>query len=1053
MSILVALHHTTQYTYDRPVTLGTQLVRLRPAPHCQIPIEAYSLKIKPEDHFINWQQDPFSNFVANIVVPHKVHSFTLEVDLIAKIKATNPFSFFLEDEIKNYPFHYAPYLKKQLFPYFEINDNSPAMQQWLNTIDCSPQKTIDLLVNINKKINQEINYVIRLEPGTQDPETTLTLKTGSCRDMAWLLCETLRHLGLATRFCSGYLIQLKLDEKPLDGPVGPEKDIVDLHAWAEVYIPGAGWIGFDSTSGLLTGEGHIPLCATPDCASASPVSGTVDECESQMQFHMSMARIHQEPRSTQPYFGHEWQEIQHLATQVDADLMTHDVRLTMGGEPTFIAIDDKESPEWTLAALGEDKKQRALSLLNKLKHHFSPGGMVHYGQGKWYGGEPLPRWSLDCYWRVDQQPIWKNEKLLVIEQTPLNTLADGKQFIQILVNMLNLNADCIVPAFENSTMPTTTEIGYVLPLGWNLSTNQWASQAWPFSTTAPLILLAGDSPMGLRLPLHQLPPVDEKAEIIPEASPFATQQSLPTSEDYLHDMHQRRSSSPVSEKKISAVRTALCIEIRNQTVCIFLPPLARLEHYLELIAAIEWTATELQLPVRLEGYSPPQDARLHYFKITPDPGVIEVNIHPSKNWPELVTTMETLYTEAKRTRLTAEKYLMDGRKVGTGGGNHITLGGMTPSDSPFLRRPDVLQSMVTFWQHHPSLSYLFSGLFIGPTSQAPRVDEARHEALYELEIAFAHLPTASTNGYWKIDRLLRNLLVDMTGNTHRAEFCIDKLYSPHAESGRQGLLELRAFEMPPHPQMCLIQYLLVRALIVTFWQQPYHPRLIRWGTALHDRFMLPYCLWQDFNEVIHYLQNVGYGFSIDWFKPFLAFRFPTYGQVRVHDIELELRMALEPWHVLGEETQSGTTSRSVDSALERLQVRVNHFNLERYALTCNGYPVPLQSTAQQGEYIAGVRFKAWDATWTLHPTIPVHTPLVFDIIDRYHQRSLGGCTYHTQHPGGEAYEKFPINAREAESRMKACFEPFGHTPGTVAIPPALNNVEYPYTLDLRQTKE
>lgn len=1087
MSIRVALNHKTSYSFDRPVKLSAHVIRLRPAPHSRTPIKSYSLNIEPEEHFINWQQDPFGNYLARIVFPEKTRKLSIDVDLVAEMTVINPFDFFLEEYAETFPFEYEASIKKDLTPYLEITENGDRLLQWLKKVDKTPTRTTDFLVKLNQQLHDDLDYTLRMEPGVQTCEETLELGRGSCRDYAWLLVQICRHLGLAARFVSGYLVQLTADVKSLDGPSGPEEDFTDLHAWTEIYIPGAGWVGLDATSGLFAGEGHIPLACTPHPQTAAAITGASDPCEVEFYYHNRVTRIHEDPRVTKPYTDQQWESILALGDQVDKELTAQDVRLTMGGEPTFVSIDDMEGDQWNTHALGPEKRQLAGELWLKLRDHFAPGGLLHHGQGKWYPGEPLPRWALSLFWRKDGKPIWKNPDLLADEsQSEDLTPQRAKEFLTTLCDQVKINQKFLIPAFEDKfyylwqegNLPENTEVeenkldskldreklrevfergldaevGYVLPLKYDHQAESWISCPWPLRRSQ-LFLLPGNSPVGLRLPLGSLPWVaPEDQEPPTPRDPFDTHPPLPeidVSDDTTQEEPQTTASDEQPIRYVDIFHTAMCAEVRDGKLYLFLPPLDLLEDYLKLIHAIEKTAKKLKQKVVIEGYPPPQDFRMNMLQVTPDPGVIEVNIHPANSWRELVENTQELYEMARLNRLGTEKFMIDGRHTGTGGGNHVTIGGPSPTDSPMLRRPDLLRSLITYWQNHPGLSFLFSGAFIGPTSQSPRVDEARDDTLYELEIAFQQLPKGDVPEPWRVDRTLRNLLIDMTGNTHRTEFCIDKLYSPDGPNGRRGLVELRAFEMPPHSQMSLAQTLLLRTLIARFWKTPYENKLIRWGTSLHDRFMLPHFVWQDIKDVVADIQRAGYPMKLEWFAPFLEFRFPHYGRITSHGVTLDLSWAIEPWHVLGEEMSGQGTSRYVDSSVERLQIKATGLVSDRYCVTCNGRRIPLQRTDTRGEYVAGVRFKAWNPFSSLHPSIQAEQKLVFDIVDLANNRSIGGCTYHVSHPGGRNYDTFPVNANEAESRRNARFWEHGHSQGETIIAPEEPAGDHPYTLDLR----
>jgi uncharacterized protein (DUF2126 family)/transglutaminase-like putative cysteine protease len=1114
LSIRVALHHETRYHYDRPVSPAPHVVRLRPAPHCRTPIAAYSLRVQPGNHFLNWQQDPFGNYQARLVFPKMAAELVFEVDLIAEMTVVNPFDFFLEKEVEHFPFAYSASVKRDLVPYLQAGTHGPRFNDFVERAKGqfarSGRRMVEVLVDVNQYVQRTLRYDIRMEPGVFSPEESLERGHGSCRDFAWLLVQALRQMGLAARFVSGYSIQLRADERPLHGPAGVEHDSSDLHAWAEVFLPGAGWVGLDATSGLLAGEGHIPLACTPDPDTAAPITGSYawqkrddgDQVKESFSFAMSVRRVAESPRVTLPYPEEAWAGIEALGHAVDKALVAGDVRLTIGGEPTFVAANDPDGVEWNFDALGPTKLRYGRDLLRRLHERFAPYGLLHEGQGKWYPGEPLPRWALSCYFRKDGVPVWHNRALFARAETGSDTSDEAHAFITALCEELAVDARFAIPGYEDAwyhlwrerRLPVNTDphdsklddeierarlarifeqglaavVGYALPLRQATAGDAtWETGKW-FLRSERLYLIPGDSAMGYRLPLDSLPwaPVGDEPGIHPP-DPFAPRDPLPRSPTERARSTPRfrpQSAAPEVAKgppqrfqpAAGLVRTALCVEPRNGVLHIFMPPLDAVEDYLELCARIEATADRLSKQIRIEGYHPPSDPRLTRFQITPDPGVIEVNIQPVGNWEEQLRNTTILYDEARKAELRTEKFMLDGRHTGTGGGNHVVLGGPTPADSPILRRPDLLRSLVGYWLNHPSLSYLFSGMFVGPTSQAPRVDEARNDSLYELQIAFGLLGSsakaAGSAPPWFVDRLFRNLLIDVTGNTHRTEFCIDKLYSPDQAAGRQGLLELRAFEMPPHERMSLTQQLLVKAFVAWFWQTPYVRPPVHWGTELHDRFMLPHFVRQDFDDVLADLSRAGFHFDRSWFAPHHEFRFPLHGSMTTPGgIVVELRQAIEPWHVLGEEVAAGGTSRYVDSSVERLEVKVRGMVDGRHVVACNGRRVPLHPTGTNGEMVAGVRYRAWQPPSALHPSIGVHAPLVFDVIDGWNDRAIAGCRYHVTHPGGLAHASFPSNSLAAESRRAARFQAFGHTPGQRPPPAVELNPQFPFTLDLRRT--
>ncbi|AQA05726.1 transglutaminase [Mycobacterium sp. MS1601] len=1076
MGIKVALEHRTTYTFDRLVEVHPHVVRLRPAPHSRTPIEAYSLEVLPADHFVNWQQDAFGNFLARLVFPSRTRQLTINVGLIADLKVINPFDFFIEDWAETVPFAYPKALLEDLKPYLRPVDETDEgdgpgslVTEWVRNFDIKPGiRTIDFLVALNRAVNADVGYSVRMEPGVQTPDFTLRTGIGSCRDSAWLLVSILRQLGLAARFVSGYLVQLASDVEALDGPSGPAADFTDLHAWTEVYIPGAGWIGLDPTSGLFAGEGHIPLSATPHPSSSAPITGATGKAETVLDFSNTVTRVHEDPRVTLPYTEAAWSSIVDLGARVDKRLAEGDVRLTVGGEPTFVSIDNQVDPEWTTDADGPHKRERASALAARLKKVWAPQGLVQRSQGKWYPGEPLPRWQIGLFWRKDGEPLWQNDALLAdpwsVEKTTPTIAADaGAQLLGVIAEGLGLPATQVRPAYEDALSklaasvrlpvgqpvvagddlesdgadrraeliqrleePVTEPAAYVLPLHRSEEDDVWASADWRLRR-GRIVLLEGDSPAGLRLPLDSInwkpPRATHPKDPLIQRGPLRSHKAAPPQE-----------AADVDETD-NAPTTAMVAEIRDGLLYVFLPPTEALEDFVDLIARLEAAAASIDCPIVVEGYGPPPDSRLESMTVTPDPGVIEVNVAPTRSFAEQRAQLETLYNEARLARLSTEQFDVDGTHGGTGGGNHITLGGITPADSPMLRRPDLLVSMLTYWQRHPALSYLFAGRFVGTTSQAPRVDEGRSEALYELEIAFAEIARLGAGGSqpWVTDRALRHLLTDITGNTHRAEFCIDKLYSPDSARGRLGLLELRGFEMPPHYQMAMVQSLLVRSLVSWFWEQPLRAPLIRHGENLHGRYLLPHFLIHDIASVAADLRGQGINFDTSWLDPFTEFRFPRIGTAVFDGVEIELRGAIEPWNTLGEESTAGGTARYVDSSVERLQVRLIGADRHRYIVTCNGFPIPMLATDNPDIQVGGVRYRAWQPPSALHPTITVDGPLRFELVEVASGMSRGGCTYHVAHPGGRSYDTPPVNAVEAESRRGRRFEASGFTPGKVDV--------------------
>jgi len=1061
--VRLIIQHRSRYLYPHPAHLGPHLVRLRPASHTRARVEAYGLTVEPPAD-VRWQQDPNGNHVARVVFSPKSPRLVLDllVEVALDMKPINPFDFLLEEVAETVPFAYPAVLLEELAPF--LARHTPALEEGARFLAFDAElprggPTLGLLTALNQAVYHRIRYVVRSEAGVWTPEETLLAGRGSCRDSAMLLVGLLRSRGMAARFVSGYLVQLADEGMLPDQPKGVSRDVVDLHAWAEVYLPGAGWIGLDATSGLLCGEGHIPLACAASPALAAPVEGTSDTQASDVSFELSVRRLGHEARPSSPFPDEVYRALLEGAQASDASLQAASILLTSGGEPTFNSREHPEAKEWNGDALGPTKWSQGLRLCAELRARLMPGAALVIGQGKHYPGESLPRWALDLVARSDGVPLWTGD---VGPSTRQSTHADAKRVAEALALRLGV-AEGLVPAFEDpwhfieaeASLPPDIdalqanvndaedrrrlarvlgqglgqEVGYVLPLA--RIANAWVTDSWRFRRRH-LFLLPGDSAVGLRLPLASLPP-----GYVPDP---AEQPVVPPD--------PRRAKETKAQPR--TLRTALCVELREGALYVFLPPLASATDFIALLGEVDRVRAETGLHLQLEGYLPARCAELQRFGVTPDPGVLEANLPPSSSASAHAALLESTFDAALHAGLHTERYLLNGRIAGSGGGHHLTVGGPTPLESPLLVRPDLLASLITFFQHHPSLSYLFTGLFVGPTSQAPRVDEARHDALYELEIALGNAFGPGPLPPWRVDGLFRHLLVDVSGNTHRAELCIDKLFDWRTPHGRQGLLEMRAFEMPPHPRLAVAQAVLVRALVSAFSQAPYQGRLVRWGTELHDRFLLPYWMWRDFEEVLDFLKTRGISLPAAAYRPFLELRCPVAGRLDAGGVVLEVRDALEPWHVLGEEPTAVGTSRYVDSSVERIQVHVEGLVPERHQVLVNGIELPLRPTGTVGEGVSGVRFRAWAPPHSLHPHLGIHHPLRFDLVDSWAQRSLGACGYHVWHAEGRAFDAPPLTAFEAEARRAQRFTRESPLPWPVKARTAPENPDAHWTLDLRR---
>ena len=1096
MSTRIALRHRIEQRFERRVNLSTHWLRLRPAPHAH-GIEAYSLKVNAEPHFLNWARDPYENQVARLDLPEPISLLGFDLELIADLEAVNPFDFLVEPYASRYPFEYPEQLRKELMPYLRLDQPGPRLTAWIESLDRKPAYIAEHIGQINRRVQQDLTATKEIPQGAVELEAVLGQGKGSPWELAWLLTLSLRGLGLAARFTSGYRVRLSPEENGTDEAA--------LHAWSEVYLPGAGWIGLDPSLGLFAAEGYIPLASAPVPLNTQPIVGYREHCRETRSEALGLRRLQPRPANW-PYEAGQWADIRATGELIDQALRAADIRLSVGTGLCFVAAWSGHAPEWSTTALGPSKRSMAEELLTRLWARLIPGGFIHVGQGEWYAGEPLPRWRLNGFARADGRPIWRNPDLLSRKRQPFAVNAeDARSFTEALADRLGLDKSYVTAAYEDglhelwsrrvafaqgpcaedlrdperrlalATRLSETSAdpkGYVLPVRWNPTRNRWASGEWAFRRGG-LFLTPGDSALGYRLPLDSLPAGDEGLpETDPERCQFDERPVLPDACGELSARFTRLCPPETAVEQADQAwqpahppRTALCVEVREGQLHVFLPPLTHLEHYLELVATIEAVAAEFDAPLVLEGYEPPEDYRLLRLSVEPEAGILKLFLPEAGTFGHQLAWLRTAYEEAAQTGLRSERIMADGKRLAPGGRMDLALGGVTPADSPFLRRPDLLRSLISYWQRHPSLSYFFVGRAIGPGGPAPRPDEGRDDALYELSIALERMPVGEHPAPWIADRLLRHLLVDPAGDIRQAEIRIDALYPPESSSLRLGRVTLRAFESPPDVQMAALQSLLVMGLLGYFARMPQRVELVNWGPDLHDRFMLPHVLWDDLGTVIGELNEAGYPFQLEWFRPLLELQFPLRGRVQLGDITFELRAAHEPWPLLAEEVTAAGKARFVDSANQRLEVRCLGLIPDRHVLACNGHRVSQRAIGVQGEYVAGVRYKAANPRSTLHPTKPPIDALVFDLIDTWTGRVLGGCTYVPPHPaiwgpaGAPAVlPEIREELREESRRIAPVilppwssggeFLPNGSGATYLTPPPEEIDLRYPFLLDL-----
>jgi uncharacterized protein (DUF2126 family)/transglutaminase-like putative cysteine protease len=995
----VALTHVIEERFATPVTLATHWLRLRPAAHARAGVTAYSLRVRTEPHFVNWFRDAYENHVARLDFPEPVTRLAIDVDVVAEIADANPFDFLLDDDALEHPFAYGEQARRDLAPYLQLERPGPRLARWLPSLPRGRTAVIDRV----RETVLAVHEAVALDPvGARDLETALALRAGTAEALAWLAVASLRALGIAARFASGYRVHVA------DGAANAA-----LHAWTEAFLPGAGWVGIDPTCGLFTTDAWIPLACAPEPATARTIAGFREACDGTDAASL-VARVLEPSPAPSPYSAADWAEIAAVGRAVDADLAAAGVRLGLARELAFTSTRHSGAPEWRTTALGESKVATAEALASALRARLVPDAVVTRGDGEWFAGEASPRWRVACVWRADGRPLWRGPAWPASSPSALPPDA-AATFARALADTLGVPAASVIAAYEDplagaradrdgfdaplagelgdperrraladrlSAERAGAPVGWVLPLAWDYGAEAWRSGAWRFRR-GRLHLLPGSFAMGVRLPLASLPPDDAAESRDPARDPLAPREPLP---DGLASL----GVPPPSDEP--PPRTAVCLEVRDDRLHAFLPPLGRAEAWVRLVAAIDDVAARTGVGVVVEGYEAPEDDRLPRLVIEPAPGTLRMILPTTGRMDDHAALLDAAYDEAARLGLRTERLAADGAVDPLPATALLVVGGTTADVSPFFDRPELLRALIVYWQRHPSLSYLFRpSALVGPGGPAPRADESRVDALGELAIALERLAGGDRPPWWP-DRVLRHLLADASGDCRRTELDTERLFDPTHAARRRGELSIKSFGVAPCARTAAVQSLLVAAIVARLARAGGDATTTPWGPALHDRFMLPSVLRADLDAVLTDLARSGRPLQPVWFAPFVEAQFPLLGRVQLGDVALELRPAHEPWPVLAEEATGAGMARFVDSANGRLEARLTGAS-PRHVLACNGRRVPLRPGGDDGTLVAGVRYKRWNPTATLHPTAPPTGELVFDVVDVWTDRAIGGCRY------------------------------------------------------------